>query len=286
MNRSNALSVLVGLVAFCALGQAPAWADSGWSIRNFDVQLVINPDASLDVTETIDADFSVPKHGILREMPIRYAVGMHQYALRVKLRGVDDGEGRDYETSVSYEENLMKIRIGSPEYTVQGRRRYRLRYQVERAILWEGNHAWEKGNYAVLRWNATGTEWQVPIDAAKVTVHLPRDLNDFELGYDAWTGYFNARGKNFTKRAIDARTVEFTTGPLQPRKGSRSRSRCRRTLSRSPAGGKKSPGGWPITFPTQSSPRPWPVAFSSGSFAAATCRAPARSWSTTRRRTA
>jgi len=87
VKRSNALSVLVGLVAFCALGQAPAWADSGWSIRSFDVQLVINPDASLDVTETIDADFSLPKHGILREMPIRYAVGMHQYALRVKLGG-------------------------------------------------------------------------------------------------------------------------------------------------------------------------------------------------------
>ncbi len=108
----------------CTLGQAPAWADSGWSIRNFDVQLVINPDASLDVTETIDADFSFPKHGILREMPIRYAVDMHQYALRVKLREVDDGQGRDYETSVSYEENLMRIRIGSPEYTVQGRQRY------------------------------------------------------------------------------------------------------------------------------------------------------------------
>ena len=53
-------------------------------------------------------------------MPIRYAVGMHQYALRVRLRGVDDGEGREYETSISYEDNLMKIRIGSPEYTVQG----------------------------------------------------------------------------------------------------------------------------------------------------------------------
>ncbi len=219
MKRSRALAVLVGLVALCALDQAPAWADSGWSIRNFDVQLVINPDASLDVTETIDADFSVPKHGILREMPIRYAVGMHQYALRVRLREVDDGTGRNYESSVTYEENLMKIRIGSPEYTVKGPQRYRLRYQVERAILWEGNHAWEKGSYAVLRWNATGTEWQVPIYAAKVTAQLPRDLNDLELSYDAWTGYFNARGKNFTKRAVDARTVEFTTGLLQPREG-------------------------------------------------------------------
>ena len=121
----------MGLVAVCAFGQAPARADSGWSIRSFDVQLAIDPDASLDVTETIDADFSAPKHGILREMPIRYAVGMHQYALRVRLRGVDDGEGRDYESSVLYEENLMRIRIGSPDYTVQGRRRYRLRYQVE-----------------------------------------------------------------------------------------------------------------------------------------------------------
>ncbi len=219
MKRSHALGLMLSLVAWCALGHARARADSGWSIRNFDVQLVIHEDASLEVTETIDADFSTPKHGILREMPVSYAVGMHQYALRVRLRGVDDGEGRSYETSVSYEENLMRIRIGSPEYTVQGLKRYRLRYQVERAILWEGNHAWEKGNYAVLRWNATGTEWQVPIAASRVTVRLPRDLNDFELSSDAWTGYYGARGKNFTKTVIDARTVEFKTGPLQPREG-------------------------------------------------------------------
>ena len=219
MRRSIVLSCLAAMAAICTLGPAPAWADNGWVIRNFDVQLVVNPDASIEVTETIDADFGVPKHGILREMPIHYAVGMHQYALRVRLRNVDDGSGRVYETSVSYEDNLMKIRIGSPEYTVQGQRRYRLSYLVERAILWEGNHAWEKGNYAVLRWNATGTEWQVPIHASKVTVHLPRALNDLELGYDAWTGYFNARGRNFTKRALDERTVEFTTGQLLPREG-------------------------------------------------------------------
>src|SRR5208337_3825672 len=109
---------------------------------------------------------------------------------------------------------------------------------------------------------------------------------EFELGYDAWTGYFNARGKNFTKRAIDARTVEFTTGPLQPREGITVEISMPADAVARPAGEKKSPGGWPITSPTRSSPRPWLVVFSSGSFAAATCPAPARSWSTTRRRTA
>ena len=219
VRRSIARAGLLGILAALALLPSSARADSGWSIRNFDVDLVIRKDAALEVTETIDADFSVDKHGILREIPVRYAVGMHQYALRVKLRAVDDGEGHAYETNVTHEENLMKIRIGSPEYTVRGPKRYRLRYDVERAILWEGNHAWEKGNYAVLRWNATGTEWQVPIGRSKVTVHLPRELNDFELTSDAWTGYFNARGKDFQKRTVDARTLEFTTSSLRPREG-------------------------------------------------------------------
>jgi uncharacterized membrane protein YgcG len=219
VKRWLARLVVLGMIALASLSQKPCRADSGWKIRNFDVDLVVEPDAALEVTETIDADFSVPKHGILREIPVRYDVGMHQYALRVKLRGVDNGEEHDYQTSVTHEDNLMKIRIGSPDFTVQGRHRYRIRYQVERAILWQGNHAWEQGNYAILRWNATGTEWQVPIDASRVTVHLPRELNDLELVYDAWTGYYNARGKDFSKRLVDAKTLEFTTGRLNPREG-------------------------------------------------------------------
>ena len=219
MRRFITRAVLLGVVSVFAMAQPRARADSGWSIRAFDVGIAIHHDASIEVTETIDADFHVAKHGILREIPVRYAVGMHQYALRVKLEEVSDGEGHDYERSVSYEENLMRIRIGSPDFTVQGRKRYRLRYRVERAILWEGNHAWEQGNYAVLRWNATGTEWQVAIDAAKVNVMLPTELDDSQITYDAWTGSFGAKEKNFRKHRVDGRTLEFTAGPLRPREG-------------------------------------------------------------------
>ena len=134
---------------------------------SFDVTLAVRPDAALDVTELIDADFEVPKHGIYREIPIRYAVGMQQYALRFRLLGVDDGAGQSYGTAVSYEENRVRIRIGDAAQTLTGPVRYRIRYRVERAILWEGTRAWgkEEGNrdHAVLRWNATGTEWGVPI---------------------------------------------------------------------------------------------------------------------------
>ncbi|AMV40287.1 DUF2207 domain-containing protein [Planctomyces sp. SH-PL62] len=215
--RAFAAAFALGLLA--SFAAPPARGDDGWTIAAFDVDAAIGADAGLDVVETVDADFEVPKHGILREIPIRYAVGVHQYSLRFRLLGVDDGEGRSYPTSVSYESNLVRIRIGSPDYEVQGRNRYRIRYHVQRAVLWEGNQAWADGGRAVLRWNATGTEWQVPIAQSKVTVHLPRDLDDSQVSYDAWVGRFGVSGRDFRKRRVDARTIEYETGRLAAREG-------------------------------------------------------------------
>jgi uncharacterized membrane protein YgcG len=212
-------SLLVGIVA-SGLASSPARSETGWSVRSFDVAIAVHPDAALDVTETIDADFDVPKHGIYREIPIRYAVGLHQYALRFHLLGVDDGDGRAYGTEVTYEENRIRIRIGDPGRTITGPARIPIRYRVERAIIWERNRAWAEAapdqDRAVLRWVATGTEWGVPIRRATVTVHLPRDLGDSQVDYDAWTGAYGARNKDFTKRRVDARTIAFETGTLRP----------------------------------------------------------------------
>jgi hypothetical protein len=214
---------LVVATAVAALSARVARADSGWTVRAFDVELAVRPDAALDVTELIDADFEVPKHGIYREIPIRYAVFTQQYALRFRLLDVDDGAGQSYHTAVSYEENRVRIRIGDAARTLKGPVKYRVRYRVERAVLWEGTRAWggekENADHAVLRWNAIGTEWGVPIRRTTVTVKLPHDLDDNQVTYDAWTGAFGAKNKDFTKRRLDARSLFFETGALRPGEG-------------------------------------------------------------------
>ncbi len=213
------------LFAIVASGWAwgSARGDSGWTVSAFDVAIEVRPDAALEVTELIDANFEVPKHGIYREIPIRYAVGMHQYALRFRLRGVNNGAGLNYGTSVTHEENRVRIRIGDAAQMLKGPVRYRIRYRVERAVLWEGTRAWGGADgdrdHAVLRWNAIGTEWGVPIHRATVTVKLPRDLDDTQVVSDAWTGYYGAKNKDFTKRRVDARTIVFETGALPPGEG-------------------------------------------------------------------
>ena len=119
---------------------------------------------------------------------------------------MDDGEGHEYESSVSHEENLMKIRIGSPDFTVQGRQ------AVPDSLSRRAGHplgreprlgerelrrpALERDGNRV-----AGADRSLQGDGAL----CPRDLNDFELTSDAWTGSFNTREKNFTKRMVDGR---------------------------------------------------------------------------------
>ncbi len=219
MPRATWLAIALAVAMAAASPPGARGADDGWTIADFDVDLTIRPDSALDVVETVDADFAIPKHGILREIPVRYAVGMHQYALRFRLLGVDDGEGSERTAEVAFVENLARIRIGDPDRVVSGRQRYRIRYRVERAVIWEGNQAWADGGRAVLRWNATGTEWQIPIAQSRVTVHLPRELDDSRLSYDAWVGRYGAVGRDFRKARVDARTIEYQTGPLRAREG-------------------------------------------------------------------
>lgn len=202
------------LLAVFGLGASWAGAalERGWKISSFDVEVSVQPNGAVEVTETIAADFAVLKHGIYRRIPIHYDVALHQYSLRFRMLDVTDGAGRRRQTKVSHEDNYIRIRIGDPSRTVQGRQVYRIRYRVQRAILFEGYQA-------VLRLNATGNEWGVPIDEASVIVRLPRSMEEMEVSFDAWTGSYGARGKDFTGSRLDDETIRFTTGALRPGEG-------------------------------------------------------------------
>ena len=192
-----------------ALGTAAtARGDENWVITRFDVRLDVGHDGTVDVTETIAARFDEPKHGIYREIPVRYDVHGQLYDLRLHLKGVDRDTGGRWETyELSDVENRTVLKIGDPKKTLTGDQKYVIRYRVARAVLWEGEHA-------VLRWNATGTEWRVPIGGSSVTVVLPEPLDDGRVQADAWTGVYGAKQKEFVKTRVDPRTLKFATGPL------------------------------------------------------------------------
>jgi hypothetical protein len=127
----------------------------------------VGRDGDLRVAERIVVFFESPRHGIYRDIPVRYNVrtGL-AHDLRFELEAVLDPDGRPQPVQTSREGRNVRIRIGDPHRTVQGERTYILRYRVRRAVDFFPDHD-------ELYWNVTGHEWAVPIAAAAVRVHLP-----------------------------------------------------------------------------------------------------------------
>lgn len=160
---------VLGLVLLALLLAAtPAAADEGWEIVRFHADLTIERDGALLVTESIDVDFAgLAKHGIFRDIPVRYAWSETQdrvYALDVVR--VTDATGRAWRYALEGSDAVRRIRIGDPDRTVSGAQTYRITYRVRGAL----NPFPDQDE---LYWNVNGADWGVPARRVSAAVRAP-----------------------------------------------------------------------------------------------------------------
>jgi hypothetical protein len=156
-------------------------------IRSFDTFVDVRADGTLAVEERIRWDFEgASKHGIYREIPIAYErAGSADYHIGVRVDRVSNANAEALPVKTSTAGGYVRIRIGDPERTVTGVQDYWIRYRVTRAMLFFQDHD-------ELYWNATGTEWPVPIDHAEAHVTVP-PAGDASLRVDCFTGPVGSR---------------------------------------------------------------------------------------------
>ncbi len=138
-------------------------AQNAEQIASFDVRARLTSDRMLTVTEVITYDFgSNEKHGIYREIPVRYDRNGGTYRYRLNVAGVTrDGNAEPY--SVSESSDVLTIKIGDADRTVTGVHVYAITYTTDRAInFFDGE--------GELYWNVTGNGWEVPIGTASFVV--------------------------------------------------------------------------------------------------------------------
>lgn len=203
-----------GLVAAACFLRATAGCFA-WEIKDFSTDIRVLPDSSLDVTETIIADFTgESRHGIFRTIPVRYRDKYgNTLALRLKVLLVaDDEAGHPCEFAESRLGRFRKIRIGSVNALVTGVKTYRIRYRVDRATALFDDHD-------ELYWNATGNEWPVAIRHASATVALPAAVGEGNLHGLAFTGAYGTTTGDGTVRS-DAQSISYETRrELRPLEG-------------------------------------------------------------------
>ncbi len=177
----------------------------------FTDDLALHDDATVDVTEKIEMDFQAQeRHGIKRDIPIRYKRRGTPFSIGFKLQSVEDGNNQPLHYVVSQDGSDVDIKIGDPNKMVSGKQTYVIKYKIERAINFI-NDAPE------FYWNATGDQWHFPITKAIVHVTLPKGL---DMGSVTLGGYEGPPGS--TKPAHSSKwkdRAQFEAGNLQPGTG-------------------------------------------------------------------
>lgn len=154
------------LFALALVGVSPAWAQRSLAIKGFDATIVVSRDATLDVTESITAEFTGAWNGIYRTVPVVYRTPQgFNWTLRLQLLGAADGEGRALKVETSREGHFLKYKIWVPG-AHDATRTVILRYQAANGLRFFEDHD-------ELYWNVTGDLWDVPLEAAAARIELP-----------------------------------------------------------------------------------------------------------------
>ena len=167
MSTGYRAALLFGLASLTA-GTVPAMAEE--RIFSFDSHIAVNFDMSLDVTETIliNVEGTNIKRGIVKDLPAPPRSGSGRSAgLGVKILGVTrDGVNEPFRLEPG--PAATQLRIGKADALLAAKpTTYVIHYRVTRP-------AGSLNKFNELQWDVTGNSWALPIDAAFVTVDLPK----------------------------------------------------------------------------------------------------------------
>jgi len=171
------------LVAGLVVGCLTVAVSGSLSITQFLIEMEVQSTGELAVVETLDVVFDTPHHGIYREIPVSYRRPTGEnLSIDLDVESVAlDGGVVPY--TVKRSGSNLLIRIGDPDRTITGAYTYTIAYSVDRALLF--NNA----EYIQLYWNATGNEWQVPIDHAVARVRLSEGVAKLDVPTTSYVGY-------------------------------------------------------------------------------------------------
>jgi uncharacterized membrane protein len=213
------LSILAcGSIVFSVLS-IPTHAQTqliGEHIRSYDVEMEIQPDGRVSVTESIRYDFgNDQRHGIFRHIPYLLEIDDKRYAIDIDEIEVTDESGVAYKFQKTDDGNEIELKIGDPDAKITGVHEYNISYMLSGALRYN------QDTYDELYANVIGSNWDVPIAKARIRVSLPQlvDTTDPELEAICFTGSYGAEEQDCTVLDLGNSFVISSTSVLQPGEG-------------------------------------------------------------------
>ena len=216
-NFGRAALLAALFIAAAALNGAlasPAFARE-LRIRNFHAALDVLPDSSLDVTETIRVEFIGAWQGLYRTIPVEYPgpAGFNYSLILADITATEEGASPASKSAhrlppcassgAAREPNLeLKIYVPNADNAT---RTISLHYVVRNGLRYFPDHD-------ELYWNITGTEWDVPIEAASAHIIFPPGIT--RLRAADYSGVFGSRAQDAQVEILGSNVDVRSVRPL------------------------------------------------------------------------
>jgi uncharacterized membrane protein len=144
-------------------------------IDNYDINMVVNENNTLDITETITVYFNVAKHGIYRIIPLKNTITRLD-GTTSKHRAQISNISVNNEYKTSKENDDYKIQIGSLNTTVTGKQTYVIKYTYN--LGKDSNKEYDE-----LYYNLIGSDWDTVIGNITFEITMPKEFDSSQLEF-------------------------------------------------------------------------------------------------------
>lgn len=152
-------------------------ADDGYTITSYDMDITVNENNILDITENIQVYYKDYRHGIIRSIPLQNKVVRTDGSYTIthtKVSSISCDE--PYTTSISG--NHLSIKIGDESKTITGEHSYTLHYSYD---LGADPLKYQDEFY----FNIIGDQWDTTIEQVTFTIHMPKKFDKSNLGFSS-----------------------------------------------------------------------------------------------------
>ena len=202
-NTMKRVSLFIILTAFFV---SPALAEY-FVIRNYTINVTFSAEGHADFEEVIEVEFSQPRHGIFRFIPLRSEVNGEKVDRIIRDIDVDG-----FKFSRSKENHNLVLKIGDKDVYVDGRQVYRIRYRVLNPLNFFDEHT-------EFYWDLTGNQWPVVIEACTFQLQFPNNVRLTNDDVRYYTGRSGSTTQNADVHVSSNSIVGNTTEQLMPEEG-------------------------------------------------------------------
>lgn len=179
-------------------GEDSTYDSYPYTLDAYLVEIRVNEDNTLNITEKIKANFKQPRHGIYRKIPLKNEViraDGSKSTVRAKVSNVMVADVPFEE----YKENgYWFIKAGDPAFVLTGTKVYTIQYTYKLGK----DPLKDKDEFY---FNIIGPEWDAPIGNIGFKITMPKDFDASALGFSS--GVKGSVGSEHVVYEADGRTI-------------------------------------------------------------------------------